>query len=159
MAYKLYGREVFTAKVNNTEYTFTCYTQNTSYGFRHICTESFNNTEEARWIKRDILNKCCYYNRTWECFRYQTVLRGAIEKLNAPKQDKELLKTILIERKQIEAQEEAEAFVKDFKATYDSLSDKNKEILKNTPHLETQEQAENVLGVMKMMSAFEQLGL
>ena len=39
MAYKLYGREVFTAKVNNTEYTFTCYTQNTSYGFRHICTE------------------------------------------------------------------------------------------------------------------------
>lgn len=159
MAYKLYSRELFTAKVNGTEYNFTCYTQNTSYGFRHICTEGYNNTEEARYIKRDILNKCCYYNRTWECFRYQTVLRGAIEKLNAPTQDKELLKQILIERKQIEAHEEAETFVKDFEATYNNLSDKNKEILKNTPHLETQEQAENVLGVMKMMSAFEQLGL
>ena len=47
MAYKLYGREVFTATVNNKKYTFTCYGQNTSYGFRHICTEGFNNTEKV----------------------------------------------------------------------------------------------------------------
>ena len=95
MAYKLYDRQVFTTTINNIQYVFTCYTQNTSYGFRHICTEGFNNTENVKCIKSDILSKCCYYNRTWECFRYQTVLRAAIDSLYIPKQDKELLKSIV----------------------------------------------------------------
>ena len=71
MAYKLYGRQVFETEVEGKKYVFTCYGQGTSYGFRHICTEGYNNTTECKWIKKDIVGKACYYNRTWESFQYE----------------------------------------------------------------------------------------
>lgn len=159
MAYKLYNREVFQTEIDGKNYTFTCYTQGTSYGFRHICTAGFNNTSVCAYIKKDIIARCSYYNRTWECFKYQTVLRQAIGKLNVSKDIKERLQLVLIDRKEIEEHEKAEKFVKDFESIYNGLSDRNKEILKNSPMIETQEQAEGVLGVMKMMTAFQALGL
>lgn len=159
MSYKLTSREVFKATVNNKEYIFTCYTQGTSYGFRHICTQGFNNTTDCKYIRKNILNKACYYNRTWECFRYETVLRGAIEKLAESREIKDKLKAILIDKKEQQLHQETEQFLKDFEKTYNSLSDKNKEILKNSPMIETEEQAQGVLGIMKMMSAFEKLGV
>ena len=55
MAYKLYGRQVFEAEVNGKKYTFTCYSQNTSYGFTHVCTEGYNNTTERKWIRNRII--------------------------------------------------------------------------------------------------------
>lgn len=163
MAYKLYARELFIATDSKgKEWKFTCYTQNTSYGFRHIATLGYNNTTNCSYIKKDILAKCCYYNRTWECFRYQTVLREAIEKLSADKQTREELTQILIHQQELDKRAEAEKWVKDFENTYNQLSDKNKEHLKNglgENLIQNEEQANAVLGVMKMMNAFNSLGL
>lgn len=61
---------------------FTAYihvqTNNYHYGFVHVCTLSL--FEAGTWIK-DVTAKCTYYNRTWECYRYQTVISCAMEHL------------------------------------------------------------------------------
>ena len=163
MAYKLYSKQQFKATDSKgKQWIFTCYTQNTSYGFRHICTLGNNDTTNCSYIKKDILAKSCYYNRTWECFRYQTVLRNAIEKLATDKQTREELTLILIHQQELDKRAAAEKWVKDFENTYNQLSDKNKEHLKNglgENLIQTEEQANAVLGVMKMMNAFDSLGL
>lgn len=53
-----------------------CRWEKTRYGFRHLATVLLNGCELDT-------NKACYYNRTWERYEYQTVLRGAIEKCKA----------------------------------------------------------------------------
>ena len=129
MAYKLYGRQVFRAEVNGNSYTFTCYTQDTSYGFRHICCEGFSNTDVCRYVAGDIVAKATYYNRTWESFRYETVLSRAIEK--QPKADREQLHAILIEKKAQDEHERCEKEFKAFESLYNQTSDKFKDVAKN----------------------------
>lgn len=69
-----------------------CRWEKTRYGFRHLATVIYGGSE---------LNtaKACYYNRTWERYEYQTVLRGAIEKCTAltPREKKAAL--LKIEKK------------------------------------------------------------
>lgn len=158
MAYKLYARELFTAEVNGKEYVFTCYTQNTSYGFRHVCFRGDINYPQ--YAKSDLLSKASYYNRTWECFRYQTVLREAIQKLDVDKQTKEDLKTILIDREEIKRHEQAEKEVQAFKTLWDGLTEKNKQHVRNglgDNLIQTGEQAKVVTSVMKMMTLFQNM--
>lgn len=90
---KLYDRQLFvkTDKENNYEVQFTCYTQDTTHGFRHICTLGYNNTKDSRLIKDDIVAKTAYLNRTWEKYKYQTVLRSAVRKLDIDENIKENL--------------------------------------------------------------------
>lgn len=59
-------------RMNNT-YSIVCETHNTSYGFKHTATLMKNGSEidDA---------KSCYYNRTWESYRYQTVLYILLDK-------------------------------------------------------------------------------
>lgn len=162
MAYKLYGRQVFRAEVNGQEYVFTCYSQNTSYGFTHVCTLGFNNTTERKWIKRDIIAKACYYNRTWEEFTYQTVLRNGIENLSEPKEVKEELTRILIKREADKRKEQAEKEVKEFETLWNGLSEENKQHIRNgvgENGIQSEEQADMVVGIMKAMTAFQSLGL
>lgn len=130
MAYKLRNREVFRAEVNGTNYTFTCYTQDTSYGFRHICCEGFSNTDVCRYVKDDIIAKATYYNRTWERFQYETVLKRAIEKL--PKADQEGLYNILIKKTAQDEHEKCEQEFKAFEALYNQTSDTFKQTMANS---------------------------
>ena len=158
MAYKLYGRQVFEAEVNGKEYTFTCYGQGTSYGFRHICTLGYNNTTECRYVKGDILAKACYYNRTWERFTYETVLARGIENLNESKETKQKLHDILIEKKADDEHEKAEADIKAFETLWNGLSDKNKEHIRNglgDNLIQTEEQAKAVMGIMTIMNILQ----
>lgn len=74
-----------------------------------------------------------------------------------PKGMQKELKKQLIDKIDKEVREKAEAFVSAFTAEHEKLSDRNKEILANSPTIETQEQAEGVLGVMRMMNAFDAL--
>ena len=127
MAYSLYGREVFRATVNGTDYTFTCYSQGTQYGFRHICCEGFSNTTVCRYVASDIIAKACYYNRTWESFKYETVLRKAIEK--QPIADREQLKAILIDKTAQDEHEKCEQELAVFQALYNQTSQETKERL------------------------------
>lgn len=130
MAYKLRNRQVFRAEVNGNNYTFTCYTQDTSYGFRHICCEGFSNTTECRYVRDDIVAKATYYNRTWECFLYETVLKQAIEK--QPKADREGLTNILIKKTAQDEHEKCEKELEAFTNLYNKTSDTFKEKIANS---------------------------
>ena len=162
MAYKLYGRQVFEAEVNGQEYVFTCYGQGTSYGFRHICTEGYNNTTNCSYIKRDIIAKACYYNRTWENFQYETVLKKGIENLCEPQEVKDKLYAILIIKTAQDERERVEREVKEFETLWNGLSETNKQHIKNgvgENGIQSKEQADMVVGVMTAMTAFQSLGL
>ena len=141
--------QTFTAEVNGHEYTFNAYTTSTRNGFCHtICTFVFDG--EFRNLTD---TKVSYWNRTWERFEYESALSRAIEK--CPKADETAMRDILIEHKAKKKHEECEAFLKSFESAYNKLSDKNKEILRNSPQIQTQEQAEGVLSVMHMMNAVD----
>lgn len=160
MAYKLYGRQVFRAEVNGQEYTFTCYGQGTSYGFRHICTLGYNNTTKCRYIKGDILAKATYYNRTWERFTYETVLARGIENLNESKEIKQKLHDILIDGKADEEHEKAEKDIQNFENLWNGLTDKNKDHIRNglgENGIQSEEQAKAVMGIMTLMNIMQDL--
>lgn len=101
MTYKYYGRKVFETEINGKKYSFTCFWQGTRYGFRHVCFKG-DDIYYPEYAKSSLLGKCCYSNRTWECFLYQTVLHEAINKLDVDETTKKALKSILIDRKEIE---------------------------------------------------------
>lgn len=149
MAYKLRNREVFRAEVNGTNYTFTCYTQDTSYGFRHICCDGFSNTDVCRYVRDDIIAKVSYYNRTWETFRYETVLRQAIEKM--PKADQAQLKAILIDKTAQDEHERCEQEFKAFEALYNQTSDSFKKAIADSDFImQSEEDVKLVNGLMAL---------
>lgn len=150
MSYKLYGREVFEANVNGVNYVFTCYGQDTRYGFRHIVTRGYNDTTDASCVRYDIIAKACYYNRTWERFRYESVLRSAIEKVTKDEEIRKVLHNVIIEKKAKEEHEKCEAMFGAFKTLYDGLSDTNKDKLKDT-FITSEAQARLVMLEMAMM--------
>ena len=158
MAYALYGRQVFETEVNGKTYTFTAYSQSTSYGFRHLCTLGYNDTTKQEYIRRDIIAKVVYINRTYESFKYETVLRKAIENLDETKEVKEKLHKILIERTAEEEHEKCERQVKAFENLWNGLSDKNKEHIRNgvgENGIQSEEQAQAVMAVMGLMSLMQ----
>lgn len=59
----------------NKNINVVCTSEGTRYGFRHLATLMYNNYERGH-------AKACYYNRTWEAFEFQSVLRSVIEKVN-----------------------------------------------------------------------------
>lgn len=52
-------------------YNIVCNSESTRYGFRHIAVLHKNGFEIAR-------GKACYYNRTWECFEFESVILQVI---------------------------------------------------------------------------------
>jgi hypothetical protein len=52
-------------------YKVICRSENTRYGFRHLCEL----TKDCNIIAK---TKACYYNRTWECYEFQSVIHSAI---------------------------------------------------------------------------------
>ena len=49
--------------------TINCQCEDTRYGFRHTAR-----IMRGGWITSDKMAKCCYYNRTWESFEFESVL-------------------------------------------------------------------------------------
>lgn len=156
MAYgKLRNREVFETNINGQEFIFTCYSQSTNTGFRHICTLGYNDTENIKYIKSDIISKVVYLNRTWESFRFETVLRRGIENLDETEEVKAKLKAILIDKTAQDEHEKAEQQIETFQNLWNGLSDKNKEHIRNglgDSLIQTEEQANTVMGIMALMT-------
>lgn len=150
MAYALRNRQLFSATVNGREFTFTCYTQSTSYGFRHICTLGYNDTDVCRYIKGDIISKATYYNRTWERFTYETVLRNGIENLSEPKEVKQALHDILIDGKAQAEHEQAEKDIAEFQALFNKTSDNFKQMAQNLPPMTSESDVNMVKGLMAL---------
>ena len=62
-----------------------CRSESTRSGFRHLATLFIDG-------KEDVKTKCCYLNRTWERFEFQSVLFKAIEKSSLSDKEKKLCK-------------------------------------------------------------------
>lgn len=52
--------------------TFICGSANTRHGFKHVCVLFEDNKQTAECTRH-------YLNRTWESFRYQSAMLGAID--------------------------------------------------------------------------------
>lgn len=68
-------------EINGNKYTFVCETWETSNAWGHKVT-MFRNLYE--WTS----HKCRYYNRTWECYPYQSCICGAIYKVLTEEKEK-----------------------------------------------------------------------
>jgi hypothetical protein len=71
----------------NNEYNIVCNWEKTRYGFRHLAVLHKNGFEIAR-------AKCCYYNRTWEKFEFESVLNKIIENNFIDKEKQNFLEVI-----------------------------------------------------------------
>jgi hypothetical protein len=144
MAVKQYDVRYFSAKVNGKEIEFRCYTTDTRCGFCHTA-------HYVGWDYDLTDTKASYYNRTWERFEYESVLKRAIDKLPADIQ-KEVYAQI-IEGKAAEEEKKAEDMVKSFEALHSALSNEDKERLANSGiEIHSEEDAHAVMGLMTLMS-------
>ena len=147
MAVKQYDTQYFTAIVNGEEIGFRCDTTDTRCGFCHT----------AHYIgwKYDITDtKQTYYNRTWERFEYETVLKRAIDKL--PKDVRQQVYDQIIDHKAAEEEKKAEEFVKSFESLHNSLSEENKETLANSGiTINSESDAQAVMGLMALMKVMQ----
>lgn len=69
------------------EYNVVCTSEGTRYGFRHLATLHRNGFSIAH-------SKVCYYNRTWEYYEFETVLRRIINDNFEGKQKAKFLQII-----------------------------------------------------------------
>lgn len=142
MSYKKYDYKNFSCTLpNNKTIMFVCHTENTRYGFRHLCKNLDDYGEYT--------SKRCYYNRTWERFEYESVLQDAIEKL--PNSEKDYVKAVLIDGTAEKIKAECDKFLASFKTEYDKLPETTKDVLKNVS-VENQNQADTLLKTMKVIN-------
>ena len=152
MATRQYNKQTFSAfvpELNDVLY-FHCWTTNTRNGFCHSCW--------CDWLEGTSVSattKISYYNRTWERFDYESVLKRAIEKF--PKSMREDL-NLMVERKARGEHERAEEQIRRFKELHDGLTDRQKELLAQTPPMQTQEDSDRMMGIMGIMNIFNHLG-
>lgn len=143
MASKQYDIQYFTAKVNGEEIEFRCHTTDTRCGFCH--------TAHLMGWRYDITDtKASYYNRTWERFEYESVLKRAIEKL--PEDIRQAVYDQIIDHKAVEEEKRAEDMLNSFKGLYDGLNEENKERLANSGiEMRSEGDAKAVMGLMALM--------
>ena len=144
---KQYNFQYFTAKVDGKEIEFRCYTTSTRYGFCHTA-------HYVGWDYDLTDTKASYYNRTWECFKYESVLKRAIEKL--PTDVRQQVYDQIIDHKAAEEEKKAEEQFEAFKSLHDSLSPENKERLANSGiEMHSEEDVRGVMGLMALMSLMQ----
>jgi hypothetical protein len=68
----------------NDKIEIVCEWVNTRYGFRHDAYLMVNGQQYGNKAK------CCYYNRTWEKFEFESVIHRLIEKTDALTQDEKV---------------------------------------------------------------------
>lgn len=144
MATKRYNEKRFTFMVNGVPLSITCDKTYTRDGFcHHAFLYGCGFYHEHTRVK--------YYNRTWERFTYESVLRAAVRKL--PKGYRAPLE-LEIDTIATDAAAKADAFLQAFRRNYSALSDEQKDFLRaHTPHLETPDQAKAVAGTVALMAA------
>ena len=136
--------QYFTAKVNGNEVTFRCYTTWTRNGFCHTA-------HYTGWDYSLTDTKASYYNRTWERFEYESVLKRAIDKL--PSDIQQAVRDQIIDHKAAEEEQKAEEQFEAFKNLHESLSDENKERLANSGiEMHSEEDMRGVMGLMALMT-------
>ena len=147
MAVKQYDVRYFSAKVNGKEIEFRCYTTDTRCGFCHTA-------HYVGWDYDLTDTKASYYNRTWERFEYESVLKRAIEKL--PTEIRQQVYDQIIDHKAAEEEKKAEEQFEQFKRLHDGLSDENKERLANSGiEMHSESDVRGVMGLMALMKIMQ----
>ena len=155
MAYALRSRQLFEAKTSTGKtFTFTCYTQSTSYGCRELCCLGYSDTTESRYIKGDIIGKDTIYNRPWYRFKYENALRHGLETLLKDKditqEEHDELYSILIDGKAQAEHEQAEKDIAEFQALFNKTSDNFKQMAQNLPPMTSESDVNMVKGLMAL---------
>ena len=136
MANKILNSETFYIYINETDYlTICCQTIDTRYGFKHT----------AWCAQNDMETKICYYNRTWESYRYQSVLAKLFSKMG--KEYETIFRLWDMGKVQNETLK-CNEFIAKFSAEYKKLNDKQKDRLKGV-ELRTKDDAEALLGMIQ----------
>lgn len=71
--------EIKKIEVNGKTYEFVNEFGDIRHGFYHKSTLFVSNVEGYSWYKCE--NRVNYLNRTWECYRYQTCMKGLVDGL------------------------------------------------------------------------------
>lgn len=71
----------------NKIYNVVCNSENTKYGFSHMASLHKNGFKIAQ-------AKSCYYNRTWECYEFESVLIKVIKENFTGKEKENFLEAI-----------------------------------------------------------------
>lgn len=129
---------VFSAEALGKTYTFSC-TNGRGY---YVCVD-----QDGRRTRHD------YYNRPWESFRFESVLRKAIEK--CPEAARPILESAILQKTAQEEHDRCEKELEAFKGLYDGLNDENKERMKRFPTLQSEEDVRACMGFMALMSLFQ----
>ena len=147
MAVKQYDVRYFSAKVNGKEFEFRCYTTDTRCGFCHTA-------HYVGWDYDLTDTKVSYYNRTWERFEYESVLKRDIDKL--PADVRQQVYDQIIDGKAAEEEKKAEEMVESFQKLHEGLSEENKERLANSGiEIHSEGDAKAVMGLMALMSIMQ----
>lgn len=145
---KIYNQQTFTFMINGVPVAIYCNTTDVPTGFLHhayLC--GFGRAFEHSRVK--------YYNRTWEAFDYETVLKAAAAKLK--KADRESL-LLEIDTYGDKDREKYNKFFAAFQRNFKTLSTEQKDFLKkHTPHIETANQARAIAGVVGCMSLLNKI--
>ena len=140
---KIYNKQTFTFMINGVPVAIYCNTTDVPTGFLHhayLC--GFGREFEHSRVK--------YYNRIWESYDYETVLKAAAAKLKKADLESLLLEIDTYGDKE---REKYNKFFAAFQRNFKTLSTEQKDFLKkHTPHIETATQARAVAGVGGCMS-------
>lgn len=145
---KIYNQQTFSFMINGVPVAIYVNTTDVPMGFLHhayLC--GFGREFEHTRVK--------YYNRTWESYEYETVLKAAAAKLK--KADREAL-LLEIDTYGDKEREKYNKFFAAFQRNFKTLSTEQKDFLKkHTPHIETANQARAVAGVVGCMSLLNKI--
>lgn len=139
-----YNQQRFTCKIDGQEYRFDAYTTDTRSGFCHTVKSLDYEVTDA---------KQSYMNRTWETFRYETVLLRIIGKF--PKKMQAEMTRQLIDGEAAAETERCEKMFSSFQSLYDGLNEENKKRLKNLPPIQTESDARAVMGFMRLLNLMQ----
>lgn len=152
---KIYNQQHFTFKtLSGHTFTVYCETYEHSSGWGH---RAWIYEYEGHYY--DFSKRQTYYNRTWESFTYETVLKKALYAFFNTKAMKNELECMLMQVKAIaqHEHEKCQAWLDVFTKKYNALSDETKEMLRKKDIVfNTVEQAETVINTALMLDALKQ---
>lgn len=118
--------EIRKIKVNGREYQFVNSSRNTRTGFAHDTTLFIDGREYGRAT-------AIYYNRTWECYQYQTVMKRCIDEMiennykdyvEMYKADNDIKRLTAEKREQMETEFYKQKEIKELQKVYKALDER-----------------------------------
>ena len=151
---KIYNKQHFNFKtMDGRDVLIYCETYEHSTGWGHRASIAYVGNSWYDFTKRQT-----YYNRTWESFTYETVIKKVLYAFWNLKSDRNELEYLLKQVKAI-ADHEAEkckAWLDAFTKKYNALSDETKDMLRKKDIVfNTTEEAETVINTALMIDALK----